>query len=303
MVEITKRKILKIFIIATALVALGVIVFIGYVLIFNRPKTVTLQTANGSITETQVAGLQFTSQTWQGQVRVTDDVTFAPIATLTIEPGTKILFDKKPDIAGTDWAGNADAYIKDHNDPTGRKGYGKTHFSITAKIIAKGTPDKKISFTSAQDKPEYADWDQVTLLGGSRLDYVEVAYAHNGLTVWGDDVQITRSAIHDSLWSCVDIFSQDVLLEDNQIYHCWHQAVGTKKVGVGTTIRRNFIHDAQVGVNCENSSMPTIVDNKLVAAPIGEECGNGSNNEIIEQPADTTGGTYAGQLIYPSNKP
>jgi len=235
MVEITKRKILKIFIIATALVALVVIVFIGYVLIFNRPKTVTLQTANGSITETQVAGLQFTSQTWRGQVRV--------------------------------------------------------------------TPDKKISFTSAQDKPEYADWDQVTLLGGSRLDYVEVAYAHNGLTVWGDDVQITRSAIHDSLWSCVDIFSQDVLLEDNQIYHCWHQAVGTKKVGVGTTIRRNFIHDAQVGVNCENSSMPTIVDNKLVAAPIGEECGNGSNNEIIEQPADTTGGTYAGQLIYPSNKP
>ena len=303
MVGITKRKILKIFIMATALVILGVIVFVGYVLIFNRPKTVTLQTTSGTITETQVAGLQLTSQTWRGQVRVTGDITFAPIATLIIEPGTKILFDKKPDIAGTDWISHADAYIKDHNDPTGRKGYGKTHFSLTGKIIAKGTAAEKIIFTSAQDKPEYADWDELTLFHGSRLEYVEVAYAHNGVNVSQSDIQITNSTIHDSLWSCVDIYSKDILVEDNQIYHCWHQAVGTKKVGVGTTIRRNFIHDAQVGVNCENSSMPTIVDNKLVAAPIGEECGNGSNNEIIEQPADTTGGTYAGQLIYPSNKP
>lgn len=299
----TKHKILKTLVIVASVAVVGVIAFVAYVLIFNHPKTVILQTANGSVTETQVAGLQLTSQTWRGQVRVTGDITFAPIATLTIEPGTKVLFDKKSDIAGTDWAGNADAYIKDHNDPTGRKGYGKTHFSITAKIIAKGTPAQKITFTSAQDKPEYADWDQLTLFGGSRLEYVEMAYAHNGLTAWGNDVQITRSTIHDSLWSCVDIFSQDVLVEDNQIYHCWHQAVGTKKVGVGTTIRRNFIHDAQVGINCENDSKPTIVDNKLAAAPIGEECGNGSNNEVIDQPADTAGGTYGGQLIYPSNKP
>lgn len=299
----TKHKILKTLVIVVSIVIVGVIAFVAYVLIFNHSKTVTLQTANGAITETQVAGLQLTSQTWKGQVRVTGDVTFAPIATLTIEPGTKILFDKQPDIAGTDWVGNADAYIKDHNDPTGHKGYGKTHFSITAKIIARGTPDKKISFTSAQSKPEYADWNQLTLLGGSRLEYVEAAYAHNGLTVSGGDVQITHSTIHDSLWSCVDIFSQDILVEDNQIYHCWHQAVGTKKAGVGTIIRRNFIHDAQVGVNCENGSKPTIVDNKLAAAPIGEECGSGSNNEVIDQPADTAGGTYAGQLIYPANKP
>ncbi|MBI2589069.1 right-handed parallel beta-helix repeat-containing protein [Candidatus Saccharibacteria bacterium] len=303
MVGITRRKILKILAIVVSVIIVGVIALVAYVLTFNHPKTVTLKTVNGTITETQVAGLQLTSQTWKDQVRVTGDVTFAPIATLTIEPGTKVIFDKQPDIAGTDWAGNADAYIKDHNDPTGRKGYSQTHFSITAKIIAKGTPDKKITFTSAQSKSEYADWDQLTLLGGSRLEYVEAAYAHNGLTVWGGNVQITHSMIHDSLWSCVDVFSQNVLVEDNQIYYCWHQAIGTKKAGVPATIRRNFIHDAQVGVNCENGSKPTIVDNKLVAAPIGEECGSGSSNEVIDQPADTAGGTYAGQLIYPSNKP
>src|SRR3990167_5474955 len=171
------------------------------------------------------------------------------------------------------------------------------------KIIAKGTAAEKIIFTSAQDKPEYADWDELTLFHGSRLEYVEVAYAHNAVNVSQSDIQITNSTIHDSLWSCVDIYSKDILVEDNQIYHCWHQAVGTKKVSLNTIIRRNFIHDAQVGVNCENGSKPTIVDNKLTAAPIGEECGSGSNNEIIEQPADTIGGTYAGQLIYPSNKP
>ncbi|MFA5987574.1 MAG: right-handed parallel beta-helix repeat-containing protein, partial [Candidatus Paceibacterota bacterium] len=254
---------------------------------------------------TSVSGIQLTSQTWSGNVEITGNVIFPPWATLNILPGTKITFLKKPDmsILDTPWTSAADAYIKDHNDPTGRTGYGDTHFSIIGVIKALGTKESPIIFTSAQDSPEYADWKQITLLGGSKLDFVEVSYAHNGVTINGDNVAITNSKIHDSLWSCVDIFSSGNIIRDNEIYHCWHQAVGVKVSG-SNVIENNYVHDANSGVNCENDSNASILANHFAAAPVHQAgCFLAADNQFDNREQDVPGGTYNGALVYPAQRP
>ncbi len=213
-----------------------------------------------------------------------------------------VRFDKKPDIPNTGWTKWADAYIKDHNDPTGRKGYSQSHFDLTGKVIAVGTKAQPIAFTSAQSEPEYADWDQLILFGGSRLEYVDLAYARNGANIAGKNTSIRYSKIHNSLWSCIDIFSVQNTIENNEIYHCWHQAVGVKVRG-DNIIRNNDIHDAQLAVNCENNANPIITDNRIAAAPIGPECSPGAGNTETTRDSDTVGGTYNGKVIYPSIRP
>lgn len=250
---------------------------------------------------TDTSGIQLFNEEWRGTIHITSDVYFPPWNQLTIAPGTKILFEKEPDIENTDWTSNADAYIKDHNDPTGRESYSKTHYELYGKIIAIGTPDQPILFTSAQSKPEYADWDELVLASDSILEYVELSYAHNGINLNGNNIIIKNSKIHDSLWSCIDIFSTSNELTTNEIYHCWHQAIGVKVTGVNT-IENNNIHDAQLSVNCEFEANPTLRKNTFTSAPLNPNCPKGEDNIEKAGKYDTAGGTYNGKLVYPATE-
>lgn len=252
-----------------------------------------------NLRDADISGWQWRSQTWAGTMTITGDVTFFPWLKLKMEPGTKVFFKKGEIKNPGGWTEFADDYIQSHRDPTGREGYGRGHFHLVARILALGTKEAPILFTSNAAVPEYADWDQIVLWKRSRLDHVEVAYAHNGINIEGSGSLIQNSVIHDSLWSCVDIFSTGNVLDHNEIYHCWHQAVGVKKAGPNL-VRNNRIHDALLGVNCENGANPRIIDNHFAAAPLGGDCQEDSGNKFAERPADTAGGTYSGRLIYPA---
>jgi hypothetical protein len=115
----------------------------------------------------------------------------------------------------------------------------------------------------------------------------------------GAKVIIENSKIHDSLWSCIDIWSANVQIKNSEIYHCWHQAIGVKRGG-NVFIEQNSIHDAQLSVNCEEGAKPNIINNHFEAAPLEPHCPNGENNQNTNRAADTKGGTYEGNLIYPS---
>lgn len=251
------------------------------------------------ISDRSMEGLQLRSQVWSGTITLKEDVHIMPWATLTIKPGTKILFKKKKEMEGTDWTQYADTFIKDHNDPTGKEGYNQAHYELWGKINAIGTKEAPIIFTSAQENKEYADWDQLILLKGSRLEYVDVSYAHNGVNVDGGYSIVKNSKIHDSLWSCIDIFSTNNILESNEVYHCWHQGIGVKVKG-SNTIRNNIVHDTQLSVNCENGADPRIMGNIFIAAPLNTDCGTGVNNTEENREPDTQGGTYNNVLVYPS---
>ncbi len=269
-----------------------VILILGLLIFSLYPKT---------ILNKEVSGVQFNSQIWANKIIISEDVLFLPWTTLTIKPGTKILFNKKQDIENTKWTKYADDFIIKHNDPTGKEGYQKSHFDIYAKINAIGTKENPIIFTSNQEDQEYADWDQLVLASNSHLEYVEISYTHNGLNLDGNNIIIKNSKIHDSLWSCIDIFSKNNLIENNEIYHCWHQAIGIKTQGQNL-IQNNNIHDAQLSINCENQANPIIKENNIKAAPITPECSNLINNKEVKEKPEVKGGTYNKKLIYPSNE-
>jgi len=88
--------------------------------------------------------------TLRGLVYVTDG------ATLTIEPGTKIVGEK-----------------------TTR---GALIVTRGCKLIANGTADKPILFTSDQSNPQRGDWAGIVLMGRARTNASVVL---NGITVWG----------------------------------------------------------------------------------------------------------------------
>jgi parallel beta-helix repeat protein len=250
------------------------------------------------IDDTNISGFKLRSQKWSGIIKVTGDVIFFPFSTLTILPGTKVYFEKlrDADLPDEEWISSADKFIKDADDPTGKKGYEKNHFSIYGKIIAIGTEELPITFTSAEKNPEYADWDKLTLLEDSLLEYVNLSFAHNGITIVGKDVTIRKSIIHDSLWSCIDIYSKGNIIEDNEIYHCWHQGIGVKKENENEIIS-NHIHDSMLSVNCELGSSPKIKNNLIWAAPLNLNCTD-DNNTIVHAMPDVAGGTYLGMLVY-----
>jgi len=236
---------------------------------------------------------------WEGTVRLDRSTYILPWQTLTIAAGTRIEFAKGSDIPGTPWSPHADAYIKDHDDPTGRVGYGLGHHELFGKIVALGTKENPVLFTSEAADPEYADWSQVILSTGSRLENVTVEYAHNGLLVKGDDVVLRNIVVRDSLWSCIDIFGARAQLRDIEASHCWHQAIGFK-AGNGGLVSGAYLHDSNLAVNCEGGANPVLENLRTKAARIAPSCP--AATALTEEPgvADTAGGTYGGVLVYPT---
>jgi len=133
-----------------------------------RIALATFALATASAAQTNVGGPITTDVTWTpaaGPYTVVDDITVADGATLTIEPGTVVRLE------------------------TGRWiGVGN---QSPATIIARGTPDAPILFTSAQPEPQRGDWGSITIgnkatdavrdqngnwLSGSTFEHVVVEY-------------------------------------------------------------------------------------------------------------------------------
>jgi hypothetical protein len=82
-------------------------------------------------------------QTWSGTVVIDGVVQFAPETTLTILPGTTVMFTK------TDTDGD---------------GIGENEVYVQGRIIADGTTDKPITFTSAEEKKRPGDWGALNIM-------------------------------------------------------------------------------------------------------------------------------------------
>ncbi len=128
-----------------------------------------------------VSGLYLTSQIWSGKILVTGNVVI--LQNLTILAGTTAKFDVQDDRKTGDEV-SADGF--NDLDPTRLVSYGKTHASLVVlgKLTAVGTPEKRILFTSAAEKPQIADWEAVLPLGdGSIIEYAIVEWSRNGITL------------------------------------------------------------------------------------------------------------------------
>jgi parallel beta-helix repeat protein len=165
------------------------------------------------------------------------------------------------------------------NDPTRLKEYEDTHITISGKIIALGTKEKPIIFTSASENPKIADWSGLGLAAGSRLDHVIVEYVRTP-GVDGDDVQITNSVFRHLMWGGISLADNSPRIINNTIYDCGHEGIDVH--GGEPYIENNFIYDCNVGIivisdNLEvapghffhGRSNPTVVNNTLLNNGIG----------------------------------
>lgn len=124
-----------------------------------------------------------TDTTWQGEVLVNGDVLVEPGATLTIAPGTVIKFKKIDEKSSANLSGTDSPY------------YPEAELIIRGRLIARGTPEKRIVFTSAETDAKLADWGAINFLGseGNIIEYAKVLFAHNGIHGHGSEVTVSHS--------------------------------------------------------------------------------------------------------------
>jgi TonB family protein len=119
-------------------------------------------------------------QRWKGTIVIRGDVVIAQSGRLTIEPGTKLLFEPNMDLK------------KDGTDKT------KSGIVVRGTLIAKGTLLQKIIFTSAAESKRMADWYGIEFLhikSQSIINYCIIEYAFNGILIKNSEIQVGNSII------------------------------------------------------------------------------------------------------------
>ena len=192
--------------------------------------------------------------TWSGDIIVTGDVLVPPGVTLTIAPGTKVRFRKIE--------ANSDRNLFGADSPY----YPQAEIIVTGRMIARGTPDKPILFTSAEGKPLPADWGSLNFLGstGNVVENCRIEYAYNGVHAHGAQVTVKDNSF----------FKNGVAIS----FKKEEEAKGTPGFGIPAdlTVSGNLIAENKGGINVRMSraviTRNTIRDNKFFGIWVKEEC-------------------------------
>ena len=201
--------------------------------------------------------------TWTGEVEITGDIHVPAGVTLTILPGTTVRFHKI--------GAGSDRNLFGIDSPY----YPQAEIIVTGRLIARGTAERPILFTSAEPAPQPADWAALNFLGseGNVVENCRIEYAYNGVHAHGAQVLITHNTF---VKNAVAI---SVKKED--------EAVGTPGFGISAdiTVTGNLIEDNKGGINVRISkaviTRNTIRGNKFFGIWIKGKCeGEISRNEI-----------------------
>jgi len=134
-------------------------------------------------TVTTKSGVITTDETWSGEVLVTGDVVVASGATLTILPGSTIRF-----LPGFDDQASGDY-------PS------LTEIRVIGALIAVGTAQQPIHFTSLAATPAPGDWGRIWIesaTADSQVGFADVSYATVGITAVSGHLRIHDSNIRDN---------------------------------------------------------------------------------------------------------
>jgi parallel beta-helix repeat protein len=201
--------------------------------------------------------------TWTGEVLVTGDVLVPPGVTLTIAPGTVVKFRKIAPASDRNLFGVDSPY------------YPQTELIVTGRLIARGTAEKPIVFTSAESKPQPADWGALNFLGGEGnvVEWCRISYAYNGVHAHGAQLIVSQCELSKNAVAI------SVKLDE--------ETVGAPGFGkeADLTVSDCLVQDNKGGINVRKSraviTRNTIKDNKFFGIWIKEKCrGEISRNEI-----------------------
>jgi len=194
-------------------------------------------------------------ETWSGTVRINGVVTVKKGGSLTILPGTKVLFVRK-DIDGD--------------------GIGDAEILVEGKLIARGTVAAPIIFSSAEEKPQPADWKYLYLDFARQADieYIISEYAYSGIQVHFCKAKIKNSVFRHNI-DGVRFSTVNIEVTGNRIYGNRHgiryEERRSRAEVSGNDIRNNKIGIFAVtrSVDKANIHHNNIVDNDDYNAKLG----------------------------------
>jgi len=117
---------------------------------------------------------------WQGEIIIQGVVAVQRGATLVIRPGTIVRFKKT-----------------DHD----KNKVGDGEILVEGRLVAKGTPEKRIIFTSAEAKPAINDWSYLQFLAsnkGNIIDNCVFEYAFAGVMIHYANVKISNTLFRNN---------------------------------------------------------------------------------------------------------
>jgi len=125
---------------------------------------------------------------WEKEVIIKGDVEIAKGATLIVMPGTVIKFAKIEE--------NGPAKLYESKDDH----FPRAELIIRGKILAQGTKEKMIVFTSAEQSPGPAAWGAINFLDtrDNIIEFCEISYAHTGVHCHGGQVTVANCYFHDN---------------------------------------------------------------------------------------------------------
>jgi hypothetical protein len=156
--------------------------------------------------------------TWSGTVILRGQNVVRRGKTLTLLPGTVVKFS---------WID------EDHND------IGDGELTVEGRLIAKGTKEKPILFTSAQEKPKMKDWTfvQISVSKDSLVENCIFEYGFSGLQVHYSTSDI-RNNLFRYNFEGVRFSTTDILIENNDFIENYY-GVRCEANGSRTTVTRN----------------------------------------------------------------
>ena len=234
----------------------GVIIILIVILILVIGMYIYLQTL-GPVTEDEfqtenelfnqnISGGFRGNQIWSGEMLITGDTYIE--GDLTILPGTIIKFKVGDDQNSGEEIG-PDGY--NDLDPTRLLEYEKIHSGlyISGKLIAVGTPNEWILFTSAAEEPNYADWVSIGFGGdGSRIEHSIIKWSRNGITPGRNQQNtiIQNNIINYTFWGSISSGFSGAQIYNNEIWETGHEGIDVQ--GNDPIIENNTIHNAIGGI-------------------------------------------------------
>jgi len=121
--------------------------------------------------------------TWSGTVIVNGDILVPPGVTLTVLPGTTVKFRRIDETSEQNMFGVESPY------------YPEAELIVRGRLIARGTGDETIVFTSAEVNARPKDWGAINFLGsdGNVIEHAKILFAYNGVHGHGSSATISHA--------------------------------------------------------------------------------------------------------------
>lgn len=183
-------------------------------------------------------------ETWRGEVRVRGSVVVPRGITLTVLPGTVVRFERL-DLDG-DGIGDSELYVE-------------------GRIVAEGTPDAPIRFTSAEADPAPRDWKYLFIERSDRssLRHCVSEYAFSGVQIHFSKASVRRCTFRNNV-DGLRFSTADGRFEGNRMTANAH-GVRYEERGSRAELVGNEIVGNQVGIFCvtEGRGLATIRGNRI----------------------------------------